>query len=110
MNLNLSTKEFFKQLNINLFEIKQGLFVMNDESFAQSGIDIEKSKYEGFLLYNFETKDIPQYFANPQQPKRAEIAKLTRDYNRKSFGNPVLIFLKYDGKFCDFCTLFFCLS
>ena len=99
MNLNLSTKEFFKQLNINLFEIKQGLFVMNDESFAQSGIDIEKSKYEGFLLYNFETKDIPQYFANPQQPKRAEIAKLTRDYNRKSFGNPVLIFLKYDGKF-----------
>jgi hypothetical protein len=88
MDLNISVKDFFKQqLGIELFKIKDNLFVLNDKSF--SGINIEKSKYEGLLLYYLEYKD---------ELKRAEIVKLTREYNKKSFGNPVLLFIKYDKK------------
>jgi len=88
MNLNVSLKDFFKQLQIDIFEVKQDLYVMNDKSFAERGIDIGKSKYEGFLLYYFEVKE---------NLKRAEIVKLTRKYNRESFGNPALLFIKYDN-------------
>ena len=86
MKLNVPIEDIFKQLNIEIFKIKENFYVLNDESFQDRDIDIEKDKYDGLILYVHELD---------YTPKRAEIAKITRDYNRKSIGNPVLVCFNY---------------
>ena len=89
MNLNVPVKDFFIQLGITLFEAKKDMYVLNDKSFKEKKLNITKSKYEGFILYHIELN---------QKPKKAEIVKLTREKNQKSFGNPVLLYIKYGNE------------
>ncbi|MCL1826689.1 MAG: hypothetical protein FWG20_01485, partial [Candidatus Cloacimonetes bacterium] len=86
MNLNTTIDEIFEKLKIKLIKVSDDLYVLNNESFDKS---LGTDKYEGLLL---------QTVSLDYTPKRAEIAKITRDINREYKTAPVLVFFKYDDK------------
>jgi hypothetical protein len=88
MNLDTTIDKIFQlEFNITIFKVNENLYVLNKKSFD---VNIETEKYEGMILYSCDL--------GKTNPKRAELAKITREYNKKSHGNPVLVFFKYDGK------------
>ncbi|GBU23870.1 hypothetical protein R83H12_00489 [Fibrobacteria bacterium R8-3-H12] len=108
-NLFEATKLFFNELNIVVktytreaqsiesilgknFEIVKSVYVsyIDENSFENLDQILASSKYKGILVFSLEL--------NKENPRRKEIADLTRAFNRKSKGMPVCLLLKYGTK------------
>ncbi|GBU25370.1 hypothetical protein R83H12_02013 [Fibrobacteria bacterium R8-3-H12] len=108
-NLFEATKLFFNELNIAVktytreaqsiesilgknFEIVKSVYVgyIDENSFENLDQILASSKYKGILVFSLEL--------NKENPRRKEIADLTRAFNRKSKGMPVCLLLKYGTK------------